>query len=612
MVLDDGNQTVTRRLTLLDSGNGSGLRNLQKVLSNTTSQNKKSIYNNLLKVSSNTTSQNQKSIYNNLLKVSSKISSPNKNVIYNDLQKVVKKNSSDEIKFIKLNTSTKIMQLNTPVQDTSLGIVIGNRGPEFVKSIPDSNVFVGDTVVFNLNEYFGNDDSSFFDHNLDCYWININDSILTMIPEFEETVLIKVSAVDCEDNELFAESNDFSLTAVYSNHAPVLVVPAQIVKEDSNPKHLLNLSDYVSDAEDDSASFSLVSQSNPELANVSLNSDSLRLTYLQPDGFGESIIGVSASDGELSDTAYFTLKVSPVADITFKHVHFKTGEELTNNTFTINDSAYTSVDSVKLQLDSDSLSLDVLHDDYWSYYFWVSKDSLNGNVAQKDAMNPCNLSLDSLDQTLYIHSIADTVDLGNIVDMIDSDFPRGLDRFVTDTLTVWVKQGYDIPDSATLEYLKEVTLSDGKDGIRYISNYDFATNFKVFGSTKPDNPYIKVRFDKGFPHPGAHGEYVNFETNEVDSASLIFDTDVTKHDIMAEIRQTLHQRTDSPSGWGWAASDPVTGRPIYSVKMHDLGVIAYSFEPGTAFKIWSKSASTTATPAPEFDSVYKETFRRSD
>ncbi|MBU1849410.1 MAG: hypothetical protein KKH40_01655, partial [Nanoarchaeota archaeon] len=486
----------------------------------------------------------------------------------------------------------------TVVSDTTIDIVV-NKGPSFVKAIPDSNVFVGDTIVLNLNDYFDNDDASLFDSNLGFHWITINDSILTMIPELEGNTLIKVFAVDGTDNELVSESNDFLLSAIYSNHAPVLSVPTQSVKEDSKPKHLLNLSDYVSDFESDSVSFSLVSQSNPTLANVSLSTDSLYLTQLLPDGFGENIVGISSSDGELSDTAYFTLKVTPVADITFKHVHFKTNEEIQNNTFTINDTVYTGVDSVKLQVDTDSVSLDVLNENYWDRWFWVSRDSIAGNIAQKDRMTPCKISLDSLDQTLYIHSIQDSIDMANIKWMIDGfNYPEGLDRFVTDTLTVWVKPGYDIPDSSTLAYLEEVTLSDDKDGIRYISKYDFATKFQYLGEEQKE-PYISVLFIEGMPHPGSHSETVDFKTNIIQRANLSFDTNVSKTDIMSEIAQTLHQRTDSPLNWGDIIADPLTGRPIYSVKMHDLGVIAYSFEPGTKFNIWSKSASnTTATPVP--------------
>ncbi|MBU1030479.1 MAG: hypothetical protein KKB65_04570, partial [Nanoarchaeota archaeon] len=222
-------------------------------------------------------------------------------------------------------------------------------------------------------------------------------------------------------------------------------------------------------------------------------------------------------------------------------------------------------------------------------------------------MTPCKISLDSLDQTLYIHSIQDSIDMANIKWMIDGfNYPEGLDRFVTDTLTVWVKPGYDIPDSSTLAYLEEVTLSDDKDGIRYISKYDFATKFQYLGEEQKE-PYISVLFIEGMPHPGSHSETVDFKTNIIQRANLSFDTNVSKTDIMSEIAQTLHQRTDSPLNWGDIIADPLTGRPIYSVKMHDLGVIAYSFEPGTKFNIWSKSASnTTATPVPVFESVYEK------
>jgi len=481
--------------------------------------------------------------------------------------------------------------------------------PFQTKEIPILMMYVGDTIDLDYRDYFdyhGSQPLSLTIEGLDLTdYTTLENYILRFVPVESQLGYYDSLRISVATPYHSVSSNRFDLKILESG-SPIINLPTISIIEDTEQSLLFKLSDYSNDPNGDLLTYSVFYQSNPNLANLVITSDSLRVGYLKPDGYGSSLIGVRSSDGELSDTAYFTLKVTPVADVTFKHVHFKTNEEIQNNTFTINDSVYTDVDSVKLQVNTDSVSVDVLHEYYWPQIFWVSRDSVNGNIGQKDAMNPCNLSLDSLDQTLFIHSVHDSIDMGNIAKMIDGfNYPKGLDRFVTDTLTVWVMPGYDIPNTSTLAYLEEVTFSDGKDGIKYISNYDFATKFQYLGDA-PKLPYISVLFDKRMPRPGSHGESVDYKTNIIQSASLSFNTNVTKTDIMAEIRQTLHQRTDSPIGWGWGTADSL-GRPIYSVKMHDVGVIAYNFEPGTKFNIWSKSASnSTATPA------YEKTFRRSD
>jgi len=268
-------------------------------------------------------------------------------------------------------------------------------------------------------------------------------------------------------------------------------------------------------------------------------------------------------------------------------VHFKTQELINETDFTINGVLYSGLDSISLQASPTGTSLDVIHEDYWSHYFWVEEAGHDENVGQKDRSNSCMIDFGTEDSEYWIHSVHDTVDMVNIEQMLDRDQPEGLDRFDTDSLTVWVKTHFpngtptDEPDSLTLSYLHEVSLSDDADGIMYISNNSINVGFQYYGE-QPTTPYISAYFLEGYSHPGTHNEYVNLETNVIDSANVAFDIDAYKEDIMTELRQTLHQRQDSPIGWEWFATD-VEGNSIYSVQMYDLGIIAYNFKPGTDF-----------------------------
>ncbi|MBU4446255.1 hypothetical protein KJ656_14435, partial [bacterium] len=110
LVLSDNEHKIVKRLTLLDSGNGSRMR-----------------------------------IAMNLPKVT-------------NLRKVTTTN--DEIHFIKHNTTTKVIQLSSASQDTNLGVITGNVGPAILQSIEYDSCHIDESRDWNLNGIIYNDGDS--------------------------------------------------------------------------------------------------------------------------------------------------------------------------------------------------------------------------------------------------------------------------------------------------------------------------------------------------------------------------------------------------------------------------------------------------------------------
>ncbi len=75
---------------------------------------------------------------------------------------LAKANSVDEIHFIKPNTSTKVIQLTTVTQDTSLGIIIGNVGPTILQTVPYDSCYADQDLSWNLNTMVFNDGDNVF------------------------------------------------------------------------------------------------------------------------------------------------------------------------------------------------------------------------------------------------------------------------------------------------------------------------------------------------------------------------------------------------------------------------------------------------------------------
>ena len=88
-----------------------------------------------------------------------KIQNPQSGTRQSELAKI---NTLDEIYFIKPNTSTKVIQLTTVTQDTSLGIITGNPGPSILQRIPFDSCYTDEYRDWNLNTFVQNDGDSRF------------------------------------------------------------------------------------------------------------------------------------------------------------------------------------------------------------------------------------------------------------------------------------------------------------------------------------------------------------------------------------------------------------------------------------------------------------------
>jgi len=73
---------------------------------------------------------------------------------------LAKASTIDEIHFIKPNTTTKVIQLKSATQDTSLGVISGNVGPAILQSIEYDSCHIDESRDWNLNGIIYNDGDS--------------------------------------------------------------------------------------------------------------------------------------------------------------------------------------------------------------------------------------------------------------------------------------------------------------------------------------------------------------------------------------------------------------------------------------------------------------------
>ena len=125
------------------------------------------------------------------------------------------------------------------------------------------------------------------------------------------------------------------------NDVPQLeTISLQTIEEDS----IASVNIIASDIEDDYLTFSAISDTNS--VETFMYGDSLVLVPL-PDWNGETNITVTASDGELIDTTYFSLHVIPVDDepvITFNILDLFLEEDFSDTVLAHLDTVFNDID----------------------------------------------------------------------------------------------------------------------------------------------------------------------------------------------------------------------------------------------------------------------------
>ena len=251
-VLRSGEQSSSRKMILLDGGDGSGL------------------------------AANQ--------------------VSYASSSSLAKPASNAAIRFEKNNTTPLVVNFFTPQADTSFGNINGNIGPVLIQTIPDTAFIVGEPWGLDWNDYFYNDSESMYIESI-------------FMPPDSGDSHYQVQAWDLIDSTLTSISNIFSVSEIQVNEAPQIILPDTVyLMEDQEPGFILDLLNYSSDVENDSLIFSVSYQEHPELVNVYCSGDSLILDSLQENWFGSSIIQISVFDGENTSLDTTLLLVEAVND----------------------------------------------------------------------------------------------------------------------------------------------------------------------------------------------------------------------------------------------------------------------------------------------------------
>jgi hypothetical protein len=208
---------------------------------------------------------------------------------------------------VKPQTSTIGKMFNSPTQDTIIDMV-GNVGPEALADINETNYTLYAPFSWNLDDYFYNDDLSYYTESSPDFTIE-NDHFLNHNGE-EGVFNTSVMATDGFNADLTDQiSVDF--TVEYS-----MMIPDFDIDEDTDQTVLIaDLNSYKNPGISESLNYTILSQSNATLIDLSIAGDAIEIIALQENGFGSSTIEIEYSNGSETSTTSFIVNVIPMPDI---------------------------------------------------------------------------------------------------------------------------------------------------------------------------------------------------------------------------------------------------------------------------------------------------------
>ncbi len=213
------------------------------------------------------------------------------------------------INFLKENTSELDIFFNEVTADTTLGVITGNIGPEAISNINETHYTLDDELSWNLNNYFVNDDQSSYDNTGTNFFIQ-QDSLLGLSTHTEGIFSSTITATDEQDIGLTGH-----ITADVNIELPLNIPDADINEDYQGDTLYANINQYINPNLQYSVTYSLLSQSNVQLIDVSLQDSVMFIDYLQADSSGSSLVGMEVSGNGNVDTIYFTVNVIPMSDV---------------------------------------------------------------------------------------------------------------------------------------------------------------------------------------------------------------------------------------------------------------------------------------------------------
>jgi len=192
-------------------------------------------------------------------------------------------------------------------------------------NLPDSmQIRSGTSATFNYHHYVSDEQDA--DRSLILTVTGGNDSIAVSINQNSGIVSLtpqssfagtNVISFRLNDTQNATASDSIVVVVSASTSVPVFsTIPGIVTAEDSAAVRVLNLRDYVSDADTpvENLVFSVVSVSNASLASAEINDNQYLTVYPKQDANGAATINVGVADGVNTANAGILLNVTPVND----------------------------------------------------------------------------------------------------------------------------------------------------------------------------------------------------------------------------------------------------------------------------------------------------------
>ncbi len=215
----------------------------------------------------------------------------------------------DKISFVKSNTTELEIFFTTPLADTTFGEITGNIGPSPVSHISETYHTIDGLLSWNLNAHFSNDDQSIYTIQGNDFAIT-QDTLLELSNYTEGTYTTTVTATDAQDGNLTAQ-----ISVIINIEYTINIPDTDIIEDYQGNTLFANLNQYLNPSFQGSLSYTMVSQSNSTLINLSVQDSTILINNLQADSAGSSYVGIKITGTSDVDTVYFTVAVNPMPDI---------------------------------------------------------------------------------------------------------------------------------------------------------------------------------------------------------------------------------------------------------------------------------------------------------
>jgi|GEM_PF-2675169 hypothetical protein len=276
-------------------------------------------------------------------------------------------------------------------------------------------------------------------------------------------------------------SNEVSLNITPVNDAPTITnVPDNSTNEDTTPQDKwYNLSLYANDVDEDSLTFSIISQSNSSLINCSVvETEFINCSLPLANSTGNNDINVSVSDGSLSDTDVFRVTVGGVNDNpqiigTIQTQTFN--EDFGTSTLDLtqyesdNEDSTTSLDW-SVSITNTSLITASVTDSNSDVITFTSLSNTNGNTTATLTLTDSSGGTDSQTILIVVNKVNDNP-------TIDTFFPNltsiKIDESINQIFNI-TKSDVD-GNTLTIQWYKDGTLVDTGDSYKFNGGGSVAT-----------------------------------------------------------------------------------------------------------------------------------------